>query len=326
MQSSEKFRRQAGLLLASPEPLLSRASWREQALAVPFFALRSVQMRGAALLLIALLCAAAGPTPAVAADSAATKRRVVGGPGVVARKEDIPYIKCQVCELLAKNAWKQVKDMANAANASHPLKEEAVIERMERIGVAWRPEGEWIAGLDLVEEGDRLAVKEMGVVGNCLGECKTIQLAAEQIIGEHDTDIAEVLFARRKTRAQFSNWLCYELSGACRSKPPPLPRDRTPGPPFEPRQEGDQNVDAMLGGLADRGLHGNKLRDELLDKLGVGPKQEPDDDDMSTEALLKRAVKQAQLDDEAKASGSAAHGEEASWQPVHSDDPDMAEL
>lgn len=182
---------------------------------MPFFALRSVQMRGAALLLIALLCAAAGPAPAVATDSAATKRRVVGGPGVVARKEDIPYIQCQarevevrpahactpefsvrlqapqvvamcalppalllpqpqfrpaprtwltppqqhsqqydqriipcthtdvcdcpvegtqllrpcplhctpqVCELLAKNAWKQVKDMANAANASHPVR------------------------------------------------------------------------------------------------------------------------------------------------------------------------------------------------------------
>lgn len=32
---------------------------------------------------------------------------------------------------------------------------------------AWRPEGEWIARLDLVEEGDRLIVKEMDVVRAC---------------------------------------------------------------------------------------------------------------------------------------------------------------
>lgn len=35
---------------------------------------------------------------------------------------------------------------------------------MERIAVAWRPEGEWIARLDLVERGDRLAVVEMDSV------------------------------------------------------------------------------------------------------------------------------------------------------------------
>ena len=104
------------------------------------------------------------------------------------------------------------------------------------------------------------------------------------------------LLQGKKSRAQFNNWLCYELTGGCRSKPPPLPKvgdlqgilvrhvraaarspvcschercacwqasccscvragcaclqDRTPGPPFEPKQEGDQNLDAMLGGLA----------------------------------------------------------------------------
>ena len=31
-------------------------------------------------------------------------------------------------------------------------------------------------------------------VGNCGSECKTVQLAAERIMGEHDTDIAEILF------------------------------------------------------------------------------------------------------------------------------------
>jgi len=40
------------------------------------------------------------------------------------------------------------------------------------LAAAWRPEGEWIAKLDLVEDGDKLVVKEMGKVGEwpaCLG-------------------------------------------------------------------------------------------------------------------------------------------------------------
>ena len=67
-------------------------------------------------------------------------------------------------------------------------------------GAAWRPEGEWIASLDLVEQGDKLVVKEMGQLGNCGSECKTVQLAAERIMGEHDTDIAETLFVVRAGR------------------------------------------------------------------------------------------------------------------------------
>ncbi|PSC76362.1 DUF3456 domain [Micractinium conductrix] len=174
-----------------------------------------------------------------------------------------------------------------------------VIDKMERITTAWRPEGEWIARLDLVEEGDRLAVAEMEAVGNCGGECKTIQLAAEQVVGEHDTDMAEALFTGKKSRAQFNNWLCYELTGGCRSKPPPLPKDRTPGPPFEPKQEGDQNLDAMLGGLADQGLGGSKVRDELMQKLGVAREAEEEEeagDGMSADAMLRRAVRAAEAD------------------------------
>lgn len=32
-------------------------------------------------------------------------------------------------------------------------------------------------------------------VGNCGVECKTAERAAERIMGEHDTDVAEVLYA-----------------------------------------------------------------------------------------------------------------------------------
>jgi hypothetical protein len=42
---------------------------------------------------------------------------------------------------------------------------------MEKITTAWRPEGEWIAKLDLVEEGSKLVVKEMDQVGSSSAHC-----------------------------------------------------------------------------------------------------------------------------------------------------------
>lgn len=60
-------------------------------------------MRAAALLLIGLLGTAAAATVGIT-DSAA-KRRVVGGPGVVGRKEDVPYIICQVRLAIFRRAW-----------------------------------------------------------------------------------------------------------------------------------------------------------------------------------------------------------------------------
>lgn len=35
------------------------------------------------------------------------------------------------------------------------------------------------------------------------------------------------------SRSQFTKWLCNEASSSCKSKPPPLPKDRPKGPAFE---------------------------------------------------------------------------------------------
>ncbi|PSC76262.1 DUF3456 domain [Micractinium conductrix] len=209
-----------------------------------------------------------------------------GPPKVHPRTEDIPYIQCQVCELLAKNAWKQVKDMTKAASPTNKVDEMRIIELMEKITTAWRPEGEWMARLDLVEEGDRLAVAEMEAVGNCGVECKTVERAAELIMGEHDTDAAEVLFTGKKNRAQFNNWLCYELTGVCKSKPPPLPKGRTPGPAFQPKGEGDADLDRVMGQMQDQGMKGSLWsREELMAKYGMPEGAEGSDNDEEIDEL-----------------------------------------
>ena len=69
-----------------------------------------------------------------------------------------------------------------------------MIELMERITDPSKDEGEWIAKIDLVESGDKLLVEEQPQLGDCGVECKTVQRAAEEIVGDHDTDLAEELW------------------------------------------------------------------------------------------------------------------------------------
>lgn len=109
-------------------------------------------------------------------------------------------------------------------NTALQLKEEHLIDALEGVIDQTTPSGEWIAKYDLVEKGDRLVMVEQQVVGECGRECKTIRKAAQLVLGDHDTDVAERLFKGTTTRAQLQNWLCYELSKACLNKPPPLPK------------------------------------------------------------------------------------------------------
>lgn len=57
--------------------------------------------------------------------------------------------------------------------------------------------GEWISKYDLVESGERLLVQEQDDFGECNSECRTIGRACNEIIGDHDTDVAEELYKVR---------------------------------------------------------------------------------------------------------------------------------
>lgn len=120
---------------------------------------------------------------------------------------------------------------------------------VERMGNPSKDEGEWIAKIDLVESGKALKLEEQEQLGKCGSECRTIQKAVEEILDNHDTDIAEKLWQGKQNRAQFANWLCYELSGACKSKAPALPKSRKPGPAFEAIDPKEAEMEKMLAGM-----------------------------------------------------------------------------
>ena len=83
------------------------------------------------------------------------------------------------------------------------LDELAVIELMEHITNPSKDQGEWIAKVDLVESGDKLLVQEQTQLGDCGVECKTVQRAAEEVVGDQDTDLAEELWKVKQNFCQF---------------------------------------------------------------------------------------------------------------------------
>lgn len=74
------------------------------------------------------------------------------------------------------------------------LDELVILEMVEKMGSPAKDEGEWIAKIDLVEAGSKLKLVEHEEVGKCLEECKTVARAAQDILSDHDTDIAEKLW------------------------------------------------------------------------------------------------------------------------------------
>ncbi|XP_072052140.1 uncharacterized protein [Arachis hypogaea] len=114
-------------------------------------------------------------------------------PAVLARKEDIPYIKCQVCELLAKQLHQQVKKK-QAETAPKKISEYQIIEIAENVCNLKKVEADWILRIDIVEKEDRLELVEHDSEGQCNSECKTIERACQEVIGYSDTDVAEYLY------------------------------------------------------------------------------------------------------------------------------------
>lgn len=216
-------------------------------------------------------------------------------------KSDVQYIRCGVCEEMTRNIYRSVKAMREELKpgkkvretipASHSdslatrgenpmlterwtcwtkLAESEILETIETVCDPEKEQGEWITMIDLVETGDKLKLERQDWPGKCGTECRTIARACEEILGDHDTDLAEMLFNENYQRAQLNNFLCYEESNACVVKAPPLPKDREPGPKFEEMTEQDLKMQKMMREMGNiPGMPGMQMfsRDQLQEQM-----------------------------------------------------------
>ncbi|KAK8941616.1 hypothetical protein KSP40_PGU004679 [Platanthera guangdongensis] len=156
----------------------------------------------------------------VSLPHACAKKKAVSA---VARKEDIPFINCQVCEKISHQIYSQVKDKESKISP-RKISEYDVIEIAENVCNLKKAEADWILQIDIVEKGDNLELVEQGVEGHCNSECKTIERACQEIIGYSDTDVAEFVFSSKPSRESLVKYLCNDLSRACIVKAPPVPK------------------------------------------------------------------------------------------------------
>ncbi|KAK6151912.1 hypothetical protein DH2020_014547 [Rehmannia glutinosa] len=175
-------------------------------------------------------------------------------PVAVARKEDIPFIKCQVCEKLASQLYHQVQ-AKQAEISPKKISEYQIIEIAENVCNLKKQEADWILKIDIVEKGDKLELVEQESEGQCNSECKTIERACQEVLGYSDTDAAEYLYKNKPSLDSFVNFICKDLTGACSSKPPPVPKDRTPGEPFVAKSEKEAEMEKLL-----KSMEGKVLR------------------------------------------------------------------
>lgn len=202
-------------------------------------------------------------------------------PIAVARREDIPYIKCGVCEQIVKQLDRQVTNKRKQI-APKRLSEYQIIELAENICNLKKEEGDWLLYLDIVEDGDKLKLVEQEQEGDCNAECKTIERTCQEVIGYHDTDVAEFLFKSEPQSPALLKFLCNDLSKACLVKPPPVPKDRAPGEPFVPKSSKEAEMEKILRSMSDMpGASNMKMysKDDLMNMPNFGSNEEDEDDE-----------------------------------------------
>lgn len=202
-------------------------------------------------------------------------------PIAVARREDIPYIKCGVCEQIVKQLDRQVTSKRNQI-APKRLSEYEIIEVAENICNLKKEEGDWLLHLDIVEDGDKLKLVEQEQEGDCNAECRTIERTCQEVIGYHDTDVAEYLFKSKAQSSALLKFLCNDLSKACSVKPPPVPKDRVPGEPFVPKSSKEAEMEKIMRSMSGMpGASNMKMysKDDLMNMPNFGSNAEGEDDE-----------------------------------------------
>ncbi|XP_047330908.1 uncharacterized protein LOC124934422 [Impatiens glandulifera] len=215
----------------------------------------------------------------------------------VARKEDVPFIKCQVCETLSRQIHQQVeakKDQISPKKVS----EYEIIELVENVCNLKKMEADWILKIDIVEQGDKLELIEQDSEGQCNSKCKTIERACHEVLGYYDTDVAEYVYKSKPSLDSLVKFLCKDLSKACSSPPPPLPKDRAQGEPFVPKSSKEAEMERMLKSMEGMpGAPNMKMysREDLMNgnygNEDAADEDEDDDDEADFPSKLGKAMK-----------------------------------
>lgn len=104
------------------------------------------------------------------------------------------------------------------------------------------PYGDWISKQDIMESSGALNVFEQEMYSKCQQECKTITKACEESIGDVDTDLGELLWKDTLTLSKLINKVCYEMTDACKKKPPKYIKGKRKDEVFTPMSKEEKKA------------------------------------------------------------------------------------
>ncbi|XP_002980331.2 uncharacterized protein LOC9648105 [Selaginella moellendorffii] len=218
----------------------------------------------------------------------------------VARKENIKYLRCAVCEQISKQLFEKVSEKKSIKKK---LSEFEIIELAENICNVKKRESEWMFFLDIVREGNKLKLVEQPEEGECNTKCRTIERTCQEVIGDHDTDIAEFIHTHLRDLSEEAIFksLCKEVTKSCSSKLPALPKTLDLGEPFTPKPTKDADMARLMRSMGDMpGGQGMKMysKDDLMNMNnypGGDPDDDDDDDDTDEGSKLQSLLKKQNL-------------------------------
>eukprot|EP00882_Tetradesmus_deserticola_P022308 GHRQ01024208.1.p1 GENE.GHRQ01024208.1~~GHRQ01024208.1.p1 ORF type:complete len:316 (+),score=128.64 GHRQ01024208.1:278-1225(+) len=233
--------------------------------------------RHSTLLLLACSIALQLPLIAVAMMPGMGMGGMPEEPKAAAVVSDVKYIKCGVCEALVKQATRKVKALRKELKPGQQVDESAIIENLELACNTAKPDGQWITHYDMVEDGDKIKLVDTQQPSKCNTECATIARACSQVADSLDlSDLSEALYSG-KSRSAITQLACYQMSNACRVKPPPVPKDRAPGPAHTPMSAGEAEREQMMARMKAAGMGGQMYNREDLMQQMQGLQQQADD-------------------------------------------------
>ncbi|MQM04111.1 hypothetical protein Taro_036907 [Colocasia esculenta] len=210
-----------------------------------------------------------------------------------ARKEDIPFIRCQVCEKIAHQLHHQVKKK-EAQISPKKISELQIIEIAENVCDLKKEEADWLLRIDIVETSDALELVEQESEGQCNSECKTLERACQEVMGYSDTDVAEYMYTSKPSLDSLVKFLCRDLTKSCLTKPPPVPKDRVPGEPFVPKSSKDAEMEKILRSMEGMpGAPSMKMysREDLLNNKFGGEETDDEEDEDNFPSNLGKVLR-----------------------------------
>ncbi|CAA3012016.1 Hypothetical predicted protein [Olea europaea subsp. europaea] len=181
-------------------------------------------------------------------------------------KEDIPFIKCQVCEKFASHLYHQVQAKQTEISPKN-ISEYQIIEIAENVSNLKKQEADWILKIDIVEQvfllwNSSIQLVEQDSEGQCSSELKTIERACQLV--------------------WFLNFICKDLTKAFSKKPPPVAKDRTPREPFIAKSSKEAEMDKLLKSMEGMpGAPSMKMysREDLMNMKNMGDEDAEDEDE-----------------------------------------------